>query len=135
MTATRYVLDTNILTSILRKDKTAVQRVRGGLSANDLFFLCPVVFYEIYRGLLHRDARKQMLFFLNYTNTLVWDDFTREDWQLTAQHWADWRRHGHHIGDADLLIGVYAVQRNAILVTDNEKHFAWLDIPVENWCR
>ena len=133
MTHTHYVLDTNMLTSILRKDLRVIPRVKSVLSVNGDFILCPVVFYEIYRGLLYQDARKQMLFFLNYTSTFIWDDLTREDWQLAAQHWAELRSRGLQIEDADLLIGVYALKRNAVLVTDNRKHFDWVDIPVENW--
>ena len=33
----------------------------------------------------------------------------------------------------DLLIAVFAHNRNASLVTDNEKDFVELDITIENW--
>jgi predicted nucleic acid-binding protein len=133
MNPERYVPDTNILTALLRKDPAVIERTTIALATNAEFFLCPVVFYEMYRGLLYRDAQRQLSFFLKYTTTLTWDDFTHEDWWAAAQQWAAVREQGHQVGDADLLIGTYAMRRNAIVITANERHFTPLDVVVENW--
>ena len=135
MTIARYVLDTNIITAILKKEPTVAGHVGEALSANAEFLLCPVVFYEIYRGLAHTDAKKQLDFFLRYADTCTWDDLTKQDWQAAAKLWANLRLQGQSVQDSDLLIGVYAAQRNAIVVTDNEKHLAALGVTVENWRR
>jgi tRNA(fMet)-specific endonuclease VapC len=133
MNPTRYVLDTNIFTAILRKEPKAVEQAEKALATNAEFLLCPVVFYEVYRGLLHRDAKRQLGFYLQFVTDLTWDDLDREDWRAAAQRWADLRRGGYSVGDADLLIGTYAARRNAIVVTDNTKDFIPLGVPVENW--
>jgi tRNA(fMet)-specific endonuclease VapC len=133
MNPTRYVLDTNIFTAILRKEPKAVEQAEKALATNAEFLLCPVVFYEVYRGLLHRDAKRQLSFYLQFVAGLTWDDLDREDWRAAAQRWADMRRGGYSVGDADLLIGTYAARRNAIVVTDNTKDFLPLGVPVENW--
>ena len=130
-----YVFDTNIFTAILRKEARVINRVANALLANAEILLCPVVYYEIYRGLLYRDASKQLDFFLKYTSSFAWQEFTQDDWQSAAQLWATLRLDGYHVGDADLLIGTYAMRRNATLVTDNERHFTPLKIKVENWRR
>ena len=135
MSVPRYVLDTNIFTDILPQDSTVTDRTAEALAAGAEFILCPVVFYEIYRGLLYRDSRKQLNFFLTYAATFRWDDLTHDDWWAAAQLWSDLRRQGVQVADADLLIGTYAAQRNASVVTGNEKHFAPLAMPVENWLR
>jgi len=131
----RYVLDTNIFTPILRHEVQIGQRVSEALAAKNEFLLCPVVFYEVCRGLIHRNARNQLAFFLNYTTTFTWDDFNQADWQQAAQLWADLRRQGQQISDADLLIGVYALQRQATIITDNQKDFEILRVNIENWRR
>lgn len=128
-----YVFDTNIFTAILRKEAKVINHVANALLANAEILLCPVVYYEIYCGLLYRDAGKQLDFFLKYTSSFVWQEFTQGDWQSAAQLWAGLRFEGHNVADADLLIGVYAMRRNATLITDNEKHFIPLKIRVENW--
>jgi tRNA(fMet)-specific endonuclease VapC len=128
-----YVLDTNIFTAILRKEPKAVEQAEKALATNAEFLLCPVVFYEVYRGLLHRDAKRQLSFYLQFVTGFTWDDLDREDWRAAAQRWADLRRGGYSVDDADLLIGTYAARRNAIVVTDNTKDFIPLGVPVENW--
>ncbi len=97
--------------------------------------MCPVVFYEVSRGLLHRDAGRKLGFFQDYTANFVWDDFTRADWQRAAHLWANLRQQGRPIADADLLIGAYATRRQAVVVTANQKHFTPLGIQTENWLK
>lgn len=135
MASARYVLDTNILTAILKKNPEVTGRVNSALQSNAEFVMCPVVFYEIYRGLLQKDAKKQLGFLLRYISTYTWDDLKRPDWEQAAQLWAELRRKGVTASDADLLIAAYALQRRAIVVTDNTDHFMPLGAPVENWLR
>lgn len=135
MSNSRYVFDSNIITAILRKEQTTVERVAAALQSNAEFLLCPVVFYEVYRGLLHKDARKQRPFFLQYVNTFTWEDITRDDWEAAAQRWAKVRSQGYQSRDADLLVAVYAERRGATVVTDNVQHFAPLGVSFENWRR
>lgn len=134
MTA-RYVLDTNILTALLRYETKPIEYTARAAAANAEFLLCPAVFYEALRGLLHRDAQKQRQRLLNYVGALTWDDFNRADWEKAAELWAALRGQGLQVSDADLLIGVYALQRQAVVVTANEKHFMPLGVQTENWLK
>jgi len=135
MAAPRYVLDSNILSAYLKKEAGVGRRVKTALQNNAEFLLCPVVFYEVYRGLLHRDAKKQLAFFLQLADAFTWDDFDRQDWEEAAQLWARLYRTGQPTADADLLIGVYALRRGATIVTDNERHFTSFGTTIENWRR
>ncbi len=133
MASTRYILDTNILTAILKRNPVVIEHANSALQSNAEFVMCPVVFFEIYRGLLHRDANKQLDFLLRYVGTYTWDDLKRPDWEQAAQLWAERRREGVTVSDADLLIAAYALQRRAVVVTANTDHFIPLGAPVENW--
>ena len=130
---TRYVLDTNILTALLRYETKSVEYTARAAAANAEILLCPVVFYEALRGLLHRDAQKQKQHLLDYAAAFIWEDFDRTDWEKAAELWAALRSQGMQVGDADLLIGVYAIQRQAVVITANEKHFLPLGVQTENW--
>ncbi|MCC7448215.1 MAG: PIN domain-containing protein [Anaerolineae bacterium] len=128
-----YVLDTNIISLILRNDIPVRRRFRQMLATNALILACPVVWYEVYRGLLTRDAKSQMTHFRNLFDGFVWQDYTQEDWSLASELWKQRRNQGLPIGDADLLIVVFARNRNATFVTDNEKDFTGLGVTIENW--
>lgn len=130
---TRYVLDTNILTALLRYETKSIEHTARAAAANAEILLCPIVFYEALRGLLHRDAQKQKQHLLNYAAAFIWADFDRADWEKAADLWAALRSQGMQVGDADLLIGVYAIQREAVVITANERHFVPLGVQTENW--
>jgi predicted nucleic acid-binding protein len=132
---TRYVLDTNVVSLILRDDPVAISAF-GRVSTPENHILgCPVVWYELRRGLLVRDARRQMSRLEELFATFAWQEYTRDDWSLAAALWAQRRAQGRPITDADLLIAVFARNRGAVLVTDNEKDFDTLGVAVENWLK
>ena len=133
MTRPLYLLDTNILTGVLKKDARIVNRLTEVLAADARLILSPVVFYEIRRGLLRRDARQQLGFFEQWIKTLKWDDLQRVDWNAAAEMWASETAQGRPPQDADILIAVQARRLKAILVTANEDHFKPLGIEIENW--
>lgn len=130
---TVYVLDTSIISLILRRQPEVRSRFNRALTSENAFLGCPVVWYEVRRGLLSRDAKGQIRTFDRLFSTFVWQDYTQLDWNLATELWKQRRQQGLPIGDADLLIGVFARNRNAQLVTDNEKDFVGLGLTVENW--
>jgi tRNA(fMet)-specific endonuclease VapC len=100
---------------------------------DNLIIGCPMVWYEVRRGLIAKGATVQMQYFQNLFATFVWQDYTRNNWEQAARLWVHRRAKGLSIGDADLLIGVFALNRDAILVTNNEKDFVELGVNTENW--
>lgn len=92
-----------------------------------------MVWYEVRRGLLAKDAQSQMKNFEKLFSLYIWQDYTPKDWELASTLWAQRRTSGRPVADADLFIAVFAINRNAVLVTDNEKDFDGLGVQVENW--
>lgn len=133
---TSYVLDTNIVSAFVRRrDQTLIARMNSAIKPEDQLLGCPVVWYEVRRGLLARDAKLQMRVFERVFARFSWQDYNLNDWTLATTLWAQRRVQGRPVSDADLMIAVFAVNRNAVLVTDNEKDFAGLGVTVENWMR
>lgn len=128
-----YVLDTNIVSFIIGKDSIVKARFNQINVGDNLILACPMVWYEIRRGLLSRHATAKMVRAQQLFSRLRRDEFRFEDWSLAAELWAQRRAVGRPISDADLLIAVFAINRNAILVTDNTKDFSGLDVHLENW--
>ena len=130
---TEYVLDANIVAEILKSDAVVLNRFQELSAGEHEFLACPIVFYEVKRGLLWRDAHKQMLIFEHLFDDFTWQDYTSDDWNLAAELWAKRRVLGRPISETDLLIAVFARNRGAVLVTRNLKDFEELDLSLENW--
>ncbi len=129
----RYVLDTNIISLLLRRNEAVTKRYRLARLADDTIIGCPIVWYELQRGLLAQDAQKQIGQFATLFATFIWQEYARNDWELAADLWRQRRVQGLPIADADLFIAVFARNRSATLDTDNEKDFAQLGVNIENW--
>lgn len=131
----RYVLDTSIVSRIMREEPTVLMRFDEALRADAKFILCPIVLYEIKRGLLKAGAFRQIGEFNIVADEMAWDDLRRSDWELAAQLWAECTRRGRPRGDADLLIAAFADRRDATVVTGDLAHFGDLGIAVEDWTK
>ena len=127
-----YVLDTNTVTAVLKKDAQVVTRLRSVLASDSRVLVSAVVYYEITRGLLWRDAIGLLAAFDRLVASLEWLDVTRTHWSLAAGLWAESRRSGATLDDADLILAAQARDEQAILVTD-DKDFDLIDVARENW--
>ena len=58
-----------------------------------------------------------------------WDEFDK----FLAENRVSFVHLERELGDADRLIGVFARNRNAVLVTDNDRDFVHLGVSLENW--
>ena len=129
----RFVLDTNTVSQILRRNAAVLARLGEAADDGDDLYMCPVVFYELWRGLAYRDARRQLEDLDAFTRTLHWVDYERAMWADAARLWADRRRQGRTHDDADLLIATFAGRLRATLVTNNTADFADLGVPLVDW--
>lgn len=107
----RFVLDTNTVSQILRHHSAVLARLGEAAGGGDDLYMCPVVFYELWRGLAYRDARRQLEDLDTFTRALKWVDYERAMWTDAARLWADRRRQGRPHDDADLLIAAFMFRR------------------------
>lgn len=129
----RFVLDTNLISQILRRNVTALARLGEAADHDDDLFMCPVVFYELWRGLTYRGADRQLEELNAFARTLQWIDYDRPMWVEAATLWADRRRRGRPHDDADLLIAAFTRRLRATLVTNNTADFTDLDVAIVDW--
>lgn len=130
---TLYVFDTNIVSLILRRDSVVLNKFQAILQPDTLILGCPIVWYEIRRGLITVNATAKLRRFEMLFANFEWQDLSRLDWSEAARLWAIRRLNGSPIEDADLIIGVFAKNRLATLITANDKDFADLGVTIENW--
>ena len=135
-----YLPDTNTIECILEKRRDAHIRIKEKLQAvlgqNALVIMSPVVFYELARLLYKKKAEKQLASLEKLVNFFNWCDLNRTTWESGSKLWANCRRKGKPTGeglDADVLIAAQAKEHDAIVVTENVRHFQYLGVNYESW--
>lgn len=128
-----YLPDTDTVNYLPKKIVAVQNHYQAAVDLGDQFILSLVVDYEVSR---YHILKKMTGVHRIYTNiTLNWDrqGIADTDWKDASDLWADHHRSGKSITDSDLLIAITAKKCNAILVTNNTRHFEGLGIPLVNW--
>ena len=84
-----YLLDTNVISCILKKREDAHIRIKEKLQAvleqKAVVLMSPVVFYEIARGLYQIEAKRQLAFLEELVACFEWCDLDRTTWDAGAR--------------------------------------------------
>jgi len=136
----RYTLDTNIISEYLKGNKTIKEELSKLFLSGEKIYISGVVYYEIKRGLLHIDAKKQLSTFNELCKSfelLLLDNLIIFD--KASEIYADLKGRGllvgdEQTGDNDIYIASLTIIRNLTLVTNNTKHFERIpNIEIKNW--
>lgn len=128
-----YVPDSSAVIDILRGKETVLRRLTEALEQNAQFLLCPIVYYEVSRGLMYAKAERQLTAFRELRKGFKYERLVHQDWAEAVQRWVTLRQNGFQVGDADLLIGVFAGRRDAVVITSNTRHFGPMHVEAEDW--
>jgi tRNA(fMet)-specific endonuclease VapC len=131
----RYMLDTDISSYIIKGGYGPVEQHLASTSPSDLCISVMTRAELLYglKGLPPRHHLHEAVhMFLKATTMLPWDaeaaDFHAEiKFQLKSA--------GTPIGDMDMLIAAHAIAADAVLVTNNSRHFKRIKLPLmmANW--
>jgi tRNA(fMet)-specific endonuclease VapC len=131
-----YLFDTDILSHVLKKRRSAALMARLRATPRPAQFTSAVNVAEIYFGVLRREGRKDLLrcYEDEVFPRLVILPFDRECARMFGRIKASLERRGLARFEPDLQIASIALAHKLTLVTRNARHFS--DIPglrVENW--
>lgn len=129
-----YYLDANIVSYLLKGNKDIFSKL-SDLASNDHTISIPnIVYYEIKRGLLANGATTKLNRFINFAKVLGIVELKTSTLDIAAQIYADLKNDGNIIEDDDIFIGATALENDAILVTNNERHLGRIkDLKYEVW--
>lgn len=128
------LLDTDILSAVMRRQPTALARSRDYLAVHHRFTFSIITRYEILRGLHAKRAIVQLAAFDRLCRVSTILPLTDDIVVRAATIYADLRRRGLLISDADILIAATGLEHGLIVVTNNEDHYQRVeDIQLENW--
>jgi tRNA(fMet)-specific endonuclease VapC len=134
--ASQMVLDTDILSAIMRRTPVALSRAHAYLQEHGRFTFSVITHYEILRGLQAKNADRQVAAFNRFGARSIVLPITQEVADVAAAIYGELSRRGELIGDADVLIAASARAQGLGVVSNNEKHFQRVhDLQVENWLR
>jgi len=131
-----YLLDTNIVTAIVKKNERIDKKIREvELQEEELFISC-ITYYEVKRGLLAVNATRQLSSFNDFCQevTVVFLD-SLEIIERASTIYADLKQRGRLIQDADILIAATAITNELILVSNDSDMLRIPGLTVENWLR
>lgn len=135
MTA-KTLLDTDILSSLLRKQPVVVERATHYLAAFEQYTFSLITRYEILRGLKAMRAEKQLAAFNAFCQSSEVVPITEAIVNRASEIYADLYQRGRPIGDADILIAATALEHNLLLSTNNENHFSNISgLRIDNWLK
>ena len=133
-TALPALIDTDILSAIMRGTPSATTQARSYLEIHRQFTFSVITRYEVLRGLLAKNAAKQLAAFDQLCAASRILPVTDPVVVQAASIYADLSRRGDLINDADILIAATAVAHGLVVVTNNESHFRRVPrLQVENW--
>lgn len=129
-----YCLDTNIISYLMKGNKSVLQKL-DALAEDDNEILIPsIAYYEIKRGLIANGATTKLTRFLNFVKEFGITELAVSTIDIAAQIYADLKKDGNLIEDDDIFIGATALENDAVLVTNNERHFGRIkDLKIEVW--
>lgn len=129
------LLDTNIVSAILKKNKKIDQKMEQLRRQGKKAFISGITYYEVKRGLLATNATRQLSDFHDlcekYKVLSVLDEIEILE-RASAIH-AELKRKRMLLEDADILIAATAITRGLILVSHDTDMLRVPGILVEDW--
>ena len=134
MAVAPVLLDTDILSAIMRKNPDAMQKAREYLTSHQRFTISIITRYEILRGLKSKSATRQIEAFEAFCQQSSVLPLTDPVIHRAADIYAELHRGGQLIGDADILIAASALEHNLGVATNNAAHFQRIiGLRIESW--
>lgn len=136
MAFSKALLDTSILSAIMKGLEGVMPTARAYLAEHGVFTISIITRYEVLRGLRAKRAVAQQAAFDRLCGASEVLPLTDDVIGKAAEVYADLKTRGALIGDGDILIGATALVNGLRIVTDNEEHFRRIPgLAVDNWLR
>jgi tRNA(fMet)-specific endonuclease VapC len=116
-------LDSDILSYYFSGNTKIHEKIKNAIDADEKIVLTVINVYEILKGFKWRQNKnKELLFnkFLETVSIYAIDDSVIE---LATDIYADLRRNGITISDADILIAAIVIRNNGKLISNNTNHY------------
>ncbi len=132
---TRYLLDTNIASYVIKGSFPSVRRRLSRISIPQVF-LSAVTEAELWYGVARRPdipgLRTVVEDFLVRVTVLAWDSVAAQQY---GQLRATLEREGQPMGNLDMMIAAHALASGCVLVTNDQAFSRIKGLKLENWAK
>ena len=128
------LIDTDILSELFKGNNTVKVRVSEYIKEHHRLTISQITKYEILKGLKAKKAQKQINAFNTFcdANTII--SITDDVIIKASDIYAELRKQGETVSDADILVAAIATVNNLTLITNNTKHFTRIkSLKLDNW--
>jgi tRNA(fMet)-specific endonuclease VapC len=129
-----YVLDTNIISELLKGNQLAKDQIQNAILEGSEIFINAITYYEIKRGLLAANLKNKMkrfnLFCKRFSLLLLDSESIFDE---AAEIYANLKKQGKLLEDADILIASAVKTRDFILVSNDTDFNRIQGLKMENW--
>lgn len=130
----KTLLDTDVLSALMRRTPAALQRARTYLADHPQLTISLVTRFEVLRGLKAKHASAQLAAFESFCTNNEVLPITDAVIVRAADIYADLRLRGQLIADADILIAATALDKGLALATNNRADFGRIaQLRIANW--
>ena len=134
---TKYAFDTNVIIDYLRGNENIKKKIVISLSMGDILTIPSIAYYEVMRGFKESEATKRLNNFkmlLKNLQVLYLEENNMQALNMAARIYERLRKSGKLIEDNVIYIAATAIANDAVLVTDNIKHFSRVEgLNLVNW--
>lgn len=130
----KTLLDTDVLSGLMRKSPTALNRARSYLADHAQLTISLVTRFEVLRGLKAKHATTQLAAFDSFCLNNEVLPISEPVIVRAADIYADLRIRGQLISDADILIAATALENGLVVATNNLADFGRVaGLATDNW--
>ncbi|MDR1452485.1 MAG: type II toxin-antitoxin system VapC family toxin [Candidatus Margulisbacteria bacterium] len=119
-------LDTNTVSYLFDGDTKIKRKLTEAIGSGAQICLTAINVYEVLKGLKYRKNKRIEAEFENFLCTTTVIPFDEDAVVFAADIYADLRKRGITIGDADILIAAIVISNNGTLVSRNLKHYQYI---------
>jgi len=127
-------LDTDILSYFFAGNIQIKDHLRKSIKKGASIGMTSINVYEVLKGLKYRNNLAKEKQFMNFLRGMV--IFTLDEAALVeaADIYAESRKNGNSISDADILIAAIVISNNGLLVSNNTRHYVHIkNLRLTNW--
>jgi tRNA(fMet)-specific endonuclease VapC len=127
-------LDTNILSYYFNGNIKIKNRITEALNKNEMVCLTSINVYEMLKGFRWRGSKRKEELFKEFLKKIAVYTIDDEIINIAAGIYADLRKNGKTVGDADILIAAIVISNKGILISNNIKHYEDIkQLELNNW--